>query len=279
MAIREELQFQRFLAEDMGRIMYDYLQTRNRINWSYRPDGTRVTEADVKINRAVIAAYAERRRDVIGEEEKTTSYGSHNAIYLDPINDTEDFIRGRVRTPRRSLAMLSIADVRDGVPVASTLLAPLLRSPRMYQAELDTATVTIPGGSTKKLPRIDGGPELGTVLVPEKGGKRYIDQLQRMGFNPVRLGGAVFQACCVGDPTLVNKFDTPVGRNYPDVVGSIADSIQAHEYLGTAGLVRALGGVVTSANGRDLRLASGNHTAVFANNPATHAKLLAAIRS
>lgn len=260
--------------------------------------GTPVTIADKTIQKAVNEAYAgtrgvrvnentelftPRRRKVVGEEGGTAGYGTRDAIYIDPIDGTSDFIAGQKRSPRRSLAALSMGDVSDGVSGMGTINLPLLRIPTMYQAIRDHGAYRIQNGQRQKLPRVDDGPTHGIVLVSNSNrtprrNREIEERLTESGFTPLRLSGAVVKACIVFDQSLLKIVDNRLNPNNLPVVSWTSDGAWAHDYMGVAGIAPEVHAEFSGLDGKSLKLGKEANGCVFSRNERTHNLVLAAMR-
>lgn len=274
--ISAEMQFAIDCGQEMGGVMQDYFQ-RPDLGRSDKTDGSPVTEADLFISDAVVRLYEAVGRRVVSEERgRTGEYGDLYAEYLDPIDGTKDFEDGRLRDPRVSIAAFSLGSVEDGRFHRGVVNLPLLQTPRMYWAESEQGAYRRFPGEDDQSIRVDTTREEGVVLVSEND-HPYIDFLDRQdGIRTVRLGGAVFKACAVADPSLI---ETQSGLLLPgeQVIGFLSDSASAHDYTAAAAITQQAGGVAWGLDGGALSLGKGKNGCVFANNQKVGRLLVAAM--
>jgi len=118
----------------------------------------------------------------------------------------------------------------------------------------------------------------GAILVSENS-YPHIDRLAAKGLTVVRLGGAVFKACSVADPSLIHDFDSTLLPPGEQVIGFVSPSAAAHDYKAAERVVKSAGGFACGVDGGELRLTKGKHGCVFANSEDTRDLLLEAMRA
>ncbi|HSX33603.1 MAG TPA: inositol monophosphatase family protein [Candidatus Saccharimonadales bacterium] len=272
-----DLTFATKLARDQGEVMLEYFQQAD-LAVGDKADAygtTTVTEADEQVSRNVVAAYAVKGCGVVSEERgRTAEYGDPNAMYLDPIDGTDDFVLGRSRSPRQSLAMFSLAQVVDGRPVIGVVNAPLLKQPRLYTAAEGLGAFCAANGDLTRI-RTDTGPTEGIVLVSHST-RMDTERFAAKGFRPLPLGGSVFKACAVVDSTLLKTFDDVPHAQIEGlpVVGYVSLSTWAHDHAAAAVIARGAGAIVTGKDGGELSLQYGKQGCIFAVNDRVHAQLV-----
>jgi len=264
---------------EMGDVMKQYFDQRTLAS-EQKGDGSPVTEADIFISEAVVNAYRSKGRGVVSEEEgRTAQYGDPNAEYLDPIDGTKDFEEGRSRNPRQSIAAFSLGSVVGGQFIRGVVNLPLLSSPRQYWAELGTGAYRVMerGGPETKL-QVNQGLTEGVILVSENH-HPYIDYIEARGLRTVRLGGAVFKACAVADPSLMETQDSIVLPADEQVIGFLSDSASAHDYAAAAAITHSAGGIACGIDGSPLSLKAGKNGCIFATNDLVGGLLVDAMRA
>lgn len=273
---REDMRFAEELANEQSSVMVRYFHG-DHLAVDTKAGGSSVTAADRAINQAIIEAYQARDRKVVGEEGGNAPYGTRDAIYVDPIDGTSDFVAGRSRSPRQSIAALAMGDVRGGIPQMGTISFPLLKSPRTYQAVRGGGAFRIQNGRREKLPQLDKRPNTGIVLVSNKP-RPHIDRLKEMGFVTLGLKGAVFKASCVADPELLKAVNPNLNPDNLPIVGWVSDSAWAHDYAATTVLAREVGAYATGLNSQPPSLRAGKNGCIFAINEYVRANLATAMR-
>ncbi len=252
------------LAWDMGEKIKKYFHLAD-LPEETKPDESIVTAADLAVSDAVIHFFGAMGRNVVSEERgRTAEYGDPNAEYLDPIDGTNDFVKAR-KIGGYSIAAFSLASAIEGHVRRGVVNLPLLHVPRLYWAEED-------GGAFRARKRDDEPERLqvametkgkGAILV-SKNSLPYIDHLEAMGFTTIALGGAVFKACAVADPSLLESHGRMLLPPGERVVGFVSDSAQAHDYAGAKPIVENAGGFTCGTDGAELQLTAGKHGCVFA---------------
>lgn len=243
-------------------------------------DGSPVTEADTFISEAVVNFYRSTGRGVVSEEEgRTAQYGDPNAEYLDPIDGTKDFEAGRRRNPRQSIAAFSLGSVVGGQFYRGVVNLPLLSSPRQYWAELGTGAYRVmqQGGQEIKL-QVNRGLTEGVILVSENH-HPYIDYIEARGLRTVRLGGVVFKACAVADPSLMETQHSAILPSDEQVIGFLSDSASTHDYAAAAAIAEGAGVIACATDGGPLSLRAGKNGCIFAANNLVRNLLVDAMRA
>lgn len=264
------------LAIEQGRVMSEAFQqgTQN----SVKSDGTAVTETDLAISRNVVEAYRQRGIGVVSEEGGSAHYGDHDVMMVDPIDGTNDFIKGQRRVPRTSAAMFSLAYVEDA-PVMGVVHAPLLQSPRLYGAIKDGPAIRY--GLGRERPKaLRTTPETsGIVLVSSRTDRAPMirERLADMGLTPLQFSCSVFKATAIADPELLYAYRGQAQGREP-VVGFVSTSAQPHDYAAAAVIVESAGGLATSLTGDPLGLQADSRGCIMSANQTTHEKLLEAAK-
>jgi len=270
---QEELIFARRLVLDQGKVMGNFFSKGSKD--STKPDGSPVTDADEEISDNVVAAYRARGSKVATEERGgTATYGERDVFVLDPIDGTTNFINGQKLRPRVSLAMISLARLREQVDMAVGYAA-LLSEPTLYTATRGGGLYRERGGKRTRI-KINTTPHTGVVLVSD-GATKLVARLRAMGFATMDFNGAVFKGSALADPTLINVYQPGRLALGMSVVGFISGRTMPHDHLGTGLFVTEAGGIATSPTGGPLGIRSDDRGCVMANNPVVHKQLLAAV--
>ncbi len=267
------------LAWDMGEKIEEYFHLAD-LREETKPDESIVTDADLAVSDAVIHFFRAMGRNVVSEERgRTAEYGDPNAEYLDPIDGTNDFVKAR-KIGGYSIAAFSLGSAIEGHVRRGVVNLPLLRVPRLYWAEEDIGAFRVRerDGEPERLHVATEAKGKGAILVSENS-HPYIDRLKAMGFTTIALGGAVFKACAVADPSLLESHGLMLLPPGERVVGFISDSAQAHDYAGAKPIVEGAGGFACGTDGTELQLTAGKHGCVFAVSESTRDGMLEAINS
>lgn len=266
------------LGWEMGDVMERYFH-QEQLESEEKSDGSPVTEADISISNKVVNFYQLRGRGVVSEEEgRTAQYGNPDAEYLDPIDGTEDFKEGRKRDPKQSIAAFSLGSIVGGQFARGVVNLPLLSSPRLYWAEQGQAHRVMKREGEDTQLKINSGLTEGVILVSEKH-HSYMDYIEARGLRAVRLSGAVFKACAVADPSLLETQPSTPLRNDEKVIGFLSDSASAHDYAAAATILEGAGGVMCGVDGSPLSLRAGKNGCVFANNETIRKLLVDAMQA
>jgi len=267
------------LAWDMGEKIKKYFHLAD-LPEETKPDESIVTAADLAVSDAVIHFFGAMGRNVVSEERgRTAEYGDPNAEYLDPIDGTNDFVKAR-KIGGYSIAAFSLGSAVEGHVRRGVVNLPLLRAPRLYWAEADIGAFRVKkrDNEPERLQVATDTEGKGAILV-SKNSSPYIDRLNAMGFTTIALSGAVFKACAVADPTLLQDCDPTLLPPGEQVVGFISDSAQAHDYAGAKPIVENADGFTCGTDGAELRLTAGKHGCVFAASERTRDEILEAFNS
>lgn len=263
------------LAWDMGDMMRDYFG-RPELCEERKADRSPVTEADMAVSIAVVRFFQASGRRVVSEEEgRTAEYGNPDAEYLDPIDATEDFMKAR-RLGRQSIAAFSLGSAANGSVVRGIVNLPLLDVPRLYWAEDGVGTFRVMGRG-QQAERLENAPQARGAILVSQNRHPYIERLKAMGYTTVSLGGAVFKACCVADPSLLRDFNPALLPPGEQVVGFISDSAQAHDYAAAQAIAQNTGVLVCGVDGAALRLTAGKHGCIFAGNETAQNDMIEAV--
>jgi fructose-1,6-bisphosphatase/inositol monophosphatase family enzyme len=266
------------LGWEMGDVMERYFNQKVLAS-EQKGDGSPVTEADMFVSKTVVDFYQARGRGVVSEEEgRTAEYGDLNAEYLDPIDGTKDFKEGRNRNPRQSIAAFSLGSVVEGQFTRGVINLPLLSSPRQYWAEQGVGAYrTMEQGGRETRLKVNPNLTEGIILVSENR-HPYIDYIEAHGLRTLRLGGAVFKACTVADPGLLETQTTTELLDDEQVIGFLSDSASTHDYAAAAAILQNAGGVACGIDGNPLSLKDGKNGCVFANSDVVRRLLVDAMR-
>jgi fructose-1,6-bisphosphatase/inositol monophosphatase family enzyme len=249
------------------------------LNVEIKPDGSKVTDLDLFLSDWIVQRYKQRGISVISEEGGTATYGARNVVVIDPVDGTSDIIDGQRRSPRISLAAISIGWLGKANLRMGAVCFPLLGHPMLTYGGGDG----VPAFRTTESKRgnvqlnVDAGPTRGTVIVSSKttsANEGLRKRLKAAGFETLALHGAVFKACLFVDPELGQAYK-PVRRllhNLPPIVGFETGGF-LHDIAGTVPIARAAGAVVTSRSGGQIDFGTGRGC-IMANNPETHKTLL-----
>lgn len=268
------------LGWDMGETMQYYFDLdEDEFEEETKPDGTPVTGADKIINRDTIQFFTQRGRRVAGEEGGTTEYGDPDAEYLDPLDGTRNFLRARAAGLRNSHAAYSLGGVDEGQFTRGVANFPLLTVPRMYWAERGRGAYRIMerDGEERRL-EVDTELESGIVLVSERYRPYMKPLVEQEGLRAVRCGGAVFKACAVADPSIMETQAKIVLGAGEQIIGFLSDNAHAHDYAAAVTIVREAGGIACNLTGGELQLTTGRHGCIFANNENVRDRLLEVMR-
>lgn len=243
-----------------------------------KSDGTEVTDLDEMLSARIVGSYQLRGIRVVSEEGGTAQYGETNVVVIDPVDGTQDSIEGQRRNPRRSLAMISIGMLTSRGLEMGAVCAPLLnlKEPAvLYGGGPDSGAFRQIGKKREWL-RADQAITRGIVLVSTKQTPANLAlnrRLEREGFTPLALHGAVFKACAVIDRTILDRITLP-GITIPKlpVVGFITTGF-LHDLAGTVPILRGAGAIVTSRAGDEIDFGEGTGS-VMATTPAIHQTLL-----
>ncbi|HEX6258293.1 MAG TPA: inositol monophosphatase family protein [Candidatus Saccharimonadales bacterium] len=270
----DELRFAEELARDEGDYMHEVFHGPKMLVVRRKPEGD-VTDVDETVSDNVVAAYKHRGINVASEEKGgTATYGDRDIVIIDPTDGTRNMINGQKLSPRISLAMFALAVKRREVEVA-VAYAPLLPTKVMYTAVKGQGAFREKAGFRRRL-RIDDHPTTGVVLMSDTE-PQITARLQAAGFETVILDGAVFKACCLIDPELLELY-RPGELGSRQIVGFVSKNAYTHDFAATALLGAEAGCVVSSPTGGSLVFKPGKQGCVMSNNPVVHRKLLQAVR-
>lgn len=273
-SVRSELDFACELLRDKGARMHERFHGA-LLRVKKKSDDSKVTDLDELLSEELVEAYRLRGTKVVSEEGGTAPYGARNVIVIDPVDGTSDVIAGQGRRPRVSLAMISIGMLTNEL-VMGAVCAPLLGGPTVLYGGIHNAGAFREINGKRVTCKIDKRPERGVVLISSKASEKNEALSARLvanGFVPLRLHGAVFKACALIDPKLLDFYKLP-GVQTPEqpIVGFITGGF-LHDIAGTVPIARAAGAHVTSRTGGPVDLGAGRGC-IMANNQNTHHHLL-----
>lgn len=224
-----------------------------------KADDSPVTQADLEINRLVIAELNKQFDDgIIGEEESTAEYGMGRRWICDPIDGTRAFTWG-VPT-----AMFSLGFVIDGVPVIGVAYDPFLD--KLYEATTGRGSFCNSKPTHVSSLGVSGG-SVGVSSSTEKVLKNpsqaaLITNLLEKGARLASFSGSVYRACLVARGKLV---------------GYVEKNINTHDLAAVEVIVKEAGGMLTDFEGKPLDYSKAFKGAVISNT-VTHDDLLACVK-
>jgi len=240
------------LAEKANRILLRYYSPAG-ISFSVKADSSRVTEADLEVNRMVIEEVEKNYPDfkVLAEEESNNTKDSKKLFVVDPLDGTLNFTLGS------PLFCFSAAVVIDGKSVAGVISNPLAK--RTLLAEEGKGTWLIE--ENKKM------------LVSNK--KDFDHALINCGYKETEFSAllhnlsartpSLFAVCEYGSMVAIGSFQ-----------GAIYLSRCPHDIAGVKIIVEEAGGKVTDIYGEDQRYDKPLRGALISNG-ILHNELLALI--
>lgn len=245
----------RDIARAAGDIIRRYFRTENGL--THKDDGSPVTQADIEVNRLVIAEIQARFGDVvIGEEESTGEYGAGRRWFCDPIDGTKGYVWG---TPT---AMFSLALVVDGVSQIGVAYDPFLNhlfeGVRGHNSTCDGAPIHVSSGDMHS----------GHIALASDP-MRVVDDapvLARLAAQGARFGtfsGAVYKMTLIARGSLIGYFEK---------------GLDAHDVAAAQVIIEGAGGKVTAYDGSPLDYRHPFRGAV-ASNGVIHSGLIAALQA
>lgn len=263
------------LAQYMGDRMRKTF-SRSDLQVDYRQDFVSITDSDLEISIDVVDFLGEFGRNVVCQRDRSAEYGNLDAEYLNPIDTTNDFWVGTNRLRPHSIAAFSLGSVMGGKFERGIANFPLLLRSHLYWGERDFGAYRLSDTTETRL-HINTTHTEGAILVSENHHK-YVDSLEKSGFQVVSLGGTAFNACAVVDSELI-RMQAIVPIPEEPIIGFVSDSAQPHEYAAVAAIMQAAGGIASGIDGQNLRLDVGNHGCIFANNKLVQRALMDAAKT
>ena len=230
-----------------------------------KANGSRQIGLDLYVHNRVETICDQAGYALHSEESKNATFGRNNILVLDPVDGSENTFQAWQNNLNTSIAAASLGLWRNG-PIAGAAGFPLLGSPRvLYSAARGMGAWREINGRKHQL-KIDTKPTRGVVLTTPKQTNRALEfnaRLEKLGFTPFPVDGAVFKACAVADPTLLQKykrsgFKAPKGP----IVGFASWRPHFHDVAAVTCIVREAGGKATEP-----RNADGPQLWAAANNP------------
>lgn len=273
-SVQSELDFACELLRRKGAVMHERFHGA-KLRIKRKSDGSKVTDLDELLSEEIVEEYGLRGIKVVSEEGGTAPYGARKVIVIDPVDGTDDSIEGQERRPRVSLAMISIGMLTDKL-VMGAVCAPLLGGPTVLYGGIHNVGAFREINGKRVTCKIDTKPEKGVVLMSSKVNPKneaLSARLVASGLVPLRLHGAVFKACTLIDPDLLDLYKSPsVQKPKLPIVGFITGG-HLHDIAGTVPIARGAGAFVTSRTGGAVDLGTGRGC-IMANNENTHRHLL-----
>lgn len=245
------------VAREAGRILCEGWGSRPRTQ-SKRAAADLVTEFDLRSERAIVAALTRAFPDtaIVAEEGQGVSRDSRDVFYVDPLDGTVNFAHGL------PLFAVSIGLVRDGVPAAGVVHAPIL-------GWTFTGARGVPAALDGKPIGVSDVQSVGSALVvtgfaaSRKDPYSNIEEFARLtavSHGTRRLGSAALDLCCVACGWIDGFWE---------------HDLSPWDVAGGAAIVEASGGRVTSVQGATLDVTTGS---VLATNGKIHDELRDVLR-
>jgi myo-inositol-1(or 4)-monophosphatase len=239
------------ISREAGRVLLAGWGSRPRAQTKRAPADL-VTEYDVRAERVIVAGLSEHfpEASIVAEEGQGVTRDSRDVFYVDPLDGTVNFAHGL------PLFAVSIGLLRDGIPVAGVVHAPVLGW--TFAGVGDAATL-----DGKPIAVSDVG-SVGAALVAtgfaasRKDLYSNIDEFARLtavSHGTRRLGSAALDLCGVACGWLDGFWE---------------HDLSSWDIAGGAAIVLAAGGRVTSVLGGPLDVTTGG---VLATNGRIHDEL------